>query len=70
MTYKRTLSYATRARMRCARRKGYAARTAGQPRTANPYKNKWDRDNWLTGWWDAEIKLTKDEETTDDNFPF
>ncbi len=74
MTYKRTLCYASQTRMKHAERKGYEARTAGQPRTANPYKTKRDRDNWDTGWFDADIETLKiamqSEGVDDDGLPF
>lgn len=76
MTYKRTLSYATQARIKCAERKGHEARAAEQPRTANQYKTKWDRDNWDTGWFDADIEQLRlaeppdHEGVDDDGLPF
>lgn len=70
MTYKPTVKYASHARITRVQKRGYADRMAGKRKEDNPYKNRWDRDNWQTGWWDAEIELTKDEELTDDNIPF
>ena len=57
MTYQRPVKYASHARIARVQQRGYADRQAGKRKKDNPYKNQWDRDNWLIGWEDADIDI-------------
>lgn len=59
MTYQRPIKYASAVRKSRAQQRGYADRQAGAAYEDNPYKNPWDRSNWESGWYDAEIDITK-----------
>ncbi len=58
MAYKPTVKYASRVRITRVQQRGYADRQAGKLEKDNPYRNRWDRDNWLVGWQDADIAIS------------
>ena len=55
--YVKPVSAVSQARIARVQKRGYADRQAGKRREENPYKGRWDRDNWKDGWWDAEIDI-------------
>lgn len=57
MNYRPTVSYANQTRITRVQKRGYDDRAAGKRKKDNPYKNRWDRDNWLVGWVDADIAI-------------